>query len=151
MIFALAAAFAALPTEDEVFLAVLARIDADGDGALTAAEYAVVDASPSTFAELDTDRDGHIRPGELRDWVLLTQPRPMDRPPQTAGVLANAGRAPTPAVGFASTAPAAAVVTPPAASPWPRRVVALGTMTALAAAALAWILRPARSGRRRRR
>lgn len=88
----------ALPTESEVFAGVLHHIDQNGDGGISAAEYARVDdATP--FSSLDHDGDGNVDVAELTAFVKLTQPRPMDRP-----VLRPDGR------------PSAPVRTPPASA-----------------------------------
>src|SRR5437870_964029 len=88
----LVAAFAsALRSEQEVFQEVFRRIDTDGDGVITPAEYAIVDYR-HTYAEIDRDASGGIDLAELTAWVKLTQPRPMDRGP--AGAAATMVTAP---------------------------------------------------------
>ena len=71
-------ALASMPTEPELFASVLARIDLDGNGTLSQAEYLRVDGA-TNFAAMDADRDNVVTAVELAAWVKVTQPRPMVR------------------------------------------------------------------------
>ncbi|MSP56781.1 MAG: hypothetical protein EXR69_14445 [Myxococcales bacterium] len=61
--------------EPEVFAAFLARLDEDGSGALSSAEYLVAGAA-GDFASTDSDGDGLVTVAELTVWVRVTTPRP---------------------------------------------------------------------------
>ncbi len=80
------AAAGSFGTRADAFDAFNARLDGDGDGALSPAEYALT-GDPSTFSQLDVDANGQVTPLELRLWVTLTDPRPATPPlaPDAAG------------------------------------------------------------------
>ncbi len=81
-------ASAAVTTEAEVFARVLARMDGDHDGRLSAAEYEVFDPG-GAFGRMDADADGSVTPAELGAWFKLTTPRPdTPRPPPGTPVAA---------------------------------------------------------------
>lgn len=111
-------ASAALPTEAQVFATALARMDADGDGRLTAAEYGRFDGQ-ANFVRMDTDRDGAVTAAELAAWVKITPPRPQ----HSDGVVTPTGFDPAlgilPYTGGASGSqvPAVAPIVPPAGTP----------------------------------
>lgn len=86
---------APLRTEAEVFQGVLARIDNNGDGTISPAEYLVVDPV-GAFADLDTDGSGGIDVGELGAWVKRTQPRELGSAPPPAPKARTAAPAPAP-------------------------------------------------------
>ncbi len=162
----IALAFAALPTEPELFAAVLARIDLDHDGVLSRDEYLRVDGS-TNFDAMDADRDGLVVTAELAAWVRVTQPRPMDRPVSRTGDAPPPGL-PPPTGSFAPVATSArtpagaveaAVPEPASASPLKTegrtlfRAAVFGGMLAAAGVAAWFMLRSGRdvSPRRRRR
>ncbi len=96
-----------------------ARFDPDGDGRITADEYAVFDPEPGVFRVMDTSGDGTVTAEELQAFVLARQPRALvsrrgmgprvgtgtETPP-------GPGRPPGPP----GSVPGAA---PPPGSPWP--------------------------------
>lgn len=105
----------ALPTEREVFAAVLARIDVNADAFVTPGEYARVD-DVTPFSALDADADGRVDVAELTAWVKVTQPRPLDRPVTRSATVARTPRSSgSPGVG-ASPAPSPAAPSPAAPS-----------------------------------
>lgn len=133
-------------------------MDGDGDGRLSRAEYAPFD-SGETFDSIDADRDGFMSAEELRAWVLVTEPRPMDRPARSAAMIASGQVAPSfaaqPLAGMAPVAPggvsagaAATAPAPAAGSRWLTRVLVLGGMTAVAAL-IGWRLLQPPTRRRR--
>lgn len=155
-----------MPTEPELFAAVLGRIDLDHDGALTREEYLHVDGS-TNFDAMDADRDGFVSVDELGAWVKVTQPRPMDRPASQAGNAPPAGM-PPPTGSFApvatssrtvasrtegSVSVAVAEASPKMEDRTLFRAGVLGGMLVLAGGAAWWMLRSERqpSPRRRRR
>lgn len=153
-------ALAAVPSEPELFAALLARMDADGDGQLRRAEYTPFDGS-STFDDIDANRDASISASELGAWVKVTQPRPLDRPPRTIAAIASGEGAPSfaslpmgpPTSASPTSASGGAGGLPSSAdgsttSRWLTRTLVLGTMTIFAGAA-AWRL--LRTPKRRRR
>lgn len=160
----IAHAAAAMPTERELFAAVLARIDLDRDGALTREEYLHVDGS-TNFDAMDADRDQSVSVDELAAWVKVTQPRPMDRPASRAGDAPPAGM-PPPTGRFAPVATsdrtAASRVEAPTAAPvseqLPKtvdrfvfRVAVFGAMLVAAGIAAWFMLRSGREVQARRR
>ncbi len=152
----LAFAFGAMPTEAELFAAVLGRIDLDGDGSLSREEYARVDAA-NTFDTIDADRDAAVTATELGVWVTVTQPRAEDRAPSrlVAEPVPGVANGPPPVAPPAPQAKAWARVAPaPAPSRVWTRVAVLGSMSA-AAVLVAWFMfrgsGSARTGRRRSR
>ncbi|MES2640025.1 MAG: hypothetical protein V4850_11100 [Myxococcota bacterium] len=66
---------------DEILGRVLARVDTDKDGRVTAEEYARVDFSGPTFVEADTDGDGALSIAELRTMTLAQDPTTFYRAP----------------------------------------------------------------------
>lgn len=93
-----------------VFDGFAARLDGDGDGVISAEEYAAV-GEPSAFAEIDTDADGVVSGAELRAWISLTSPRPPTRDPSLPSrtALGVAARTPQLVWGGAPMAAAAPV------------------------------------------
>jgi len=145
LLFLPALALADVPSEPELFAALLARMDADGDGQLSRAEYTPFDGS-STFDDIDANRDVSISAAELGAWVKVTQPRPLDRPPRTVAAIASGEGTPS----FASLPVAPSVAaegSPPAPTDgstparWLTRVLVLGTMTIVAAVGASVIFR----------
>ncbi len=140
-----ALALSAVPSEQDLFAALLARMDADGDGELSRAEYTPFDGS-STFDDIDADRDGSVSAAELGAWVKVTQPRPLDRPPRTVAAIASGEGTPSFA-SLSATPPVAAAGSPPSATDgstsarWLTRVLVLGTMTIVAAVGASVIFR----------
>lgn len=66
---------------DAILGRVLARVDTDKDGTVTAEEYARVDFSGPTFAEADTDADGALGVAELRTMTFAQDPTTFYRAP----------------------------------------------------------------------
>ncbi len=153
---AVAVALAGMPTEAELFAAVLARIDQNGDGHLSREEYTRVDASP-TFDAIDADRDDAVSASELGVWVTVTQPRAEDRAPSR--LMSEPTPIPPTLRAPLATAPVSALVSAPVSAPmrapvptrtW-TRVAVLTSMIAAAALAAWFLFRDGGSGRARRR
>ena len=79
----LAPAFAT-PAEEAVDAAFLARLDTNGDSAITGEEYRGV-GEIDAFDQMDRDKDNVISLAELRGWIRLTPPRPTDVVPALGG------------------------------------------------------------------
>lgn len=86
--FAARALAGGLPTEEEVFARALARMDKDGDGKVSAAEYAPFD-NTDTFGDIDKNGDGAFDAAELGAWTLYTQPRPNNPSPVATAAYAD--------------------------------------------------------------
>ncbi len=116
-----ATALADLPSADAVHRGVLARMDANGDGALSVEEYGRYDM-PSNFDRIDADHDGRATAAELGAWVAATPPRPNPGPPPGAGARpgdAGPPEAQPPAVRPPDARPAATATTPQSSGrPW---------------------------------
>lgn len=158
----------ALPTEGEVFASLLARIDTDGNGRLSPAEYTRVD-DVTPLSALDLDASGDIDVDELAGFVKVTPPRPGGRPAapgsSAVGPPGPPGVAPPPPspvpAGLAAVTPPAAPLPPagaapvavPAASAAPSSNLlsffGVGTLAALVLGA--WLGTRGRKPRRRRR
>ncbi len=94
-------ALAALPTEEELFRAVVVRIDRDGNGSVSRGEYVRLDTT-ETFSRIDADQDGVATAGELADWARSQQPRPAERTrPDTPGFAPLTRQIPPPPKGCA--------------------------------------------------
>lgn len=63
----------ALPTASQAVGRALAKMDADGDGVVSAAEYAPFDERGS-FAGMDQDHNGQVDTAELATWLRVTDP-----------------------------------------------------------------------------
>lgn len=82
---------AALPSSENVLLEVMARMDADGDGVLTAAEYAPFDDRDSFF-RMDADKNGKVTIEEFKNYLRTTDParnRPHSKTPTVAPLLSS--------------------------------------------------------------
>jgi LPXTG-motif cell wall-anchored protein len=64
---------AALPSRLEVVSGVFAEMDADGNGQISAQEYAPFDDRAS-FAVMDQDKNSQISPAELQSYIQRTDP-----------------------------------------------------------------------------
>lgn len=69
----------ALPGALDVAEGVLSRMDANGDGQLSEAEYSRFDERGS-FSSVDQDKNGEITAVELQTWIRLTDPARNPRP-----------------------------------------------------------------------
>ncbi len=153
-------------TEEAVMGRVHADLDLNGDGVVDRSEYAEV-GEARHFSDLDRNQDGGITAGELRDWVMLTPPRPTGTPVlQALSPPPDAPPAPTPPPVSSGRQPSAPEATPrtgttprsPEAQDRPvSRIPGLGTLAVLAMltgtgvlAAGVWVNRR-RAGRRSRR
>ncbi len=70
--------------EEAVDAAFFARLDTNGDSAITGEEYRGV-GEAEAFAQMDRDKDNLISLAELRGWIRLTPPRPADVVPALGG------------------------------------------------------------------
>lgn len=70
-----------------IMMHVLARVDTDGDGQISAPEYARVDFSGPSFAQADTDHDGGLSAGEVRVLSDSQDPTYFYKPPSPGRML----------------------------------------------------------------
>ena len=70
--------------EEAVDAAFFARLDTNGDSAITGEEYRGV-GEAEAFEQMDRDKDNRISLAELRGWIRLTPPRPADVVPALGG------------------------------------------------------------------
>jgi hypothetical protein len=147
----------ALPSESDVFAALLARLDTDRNGRLSAAEYARVD-EVTPFSALDHDADGEVDVDELAAFVKVTPPRRGGRRPGDGGRRGGGGGGgPATPVAAGSAGPGTGPAVPlhtslPGTRPPSDRAAVVFAVGAIAAIAIGAVLgRRGRQGRRRRR